>query len=347
MPPPGFPDWLGPGAIVIEAATHNRDSSEIRYTVTDVEMELPSVPWDGGERSGGGYVDALMELNYDAQEVVQGSLHTVNLSAFLDLYQWTGEYLTPEGTITSTGTTLPVTMHMGALQPGQRLVIQGSSEHDGMYWIETVSRHVGAANGLDLRVVVDNTEVEQMLNEPLLREEIRGFDGFDPDMVMPHDPDTTAVETNIPFVAADQVWQLPRPNGGLWRTSRDPTNAGNWRLTHARERDRVMTCTATWLVTNGVRQTPPDPRTGGQNGTGIAIGQVWEFKADAGSRYQRCPRWRVREINGTSELVMLMAEDGSGKRIYLPPARILELATYAGDGLPRRTAYEHILEADD
>lgn len=107
-----------------------------------------------------------------------------------------------------------------------------------------------------------------------------------------------------------------------------------------------MNTTATWLVANGVRQTPPDPRSNRPEG-GVAIGQVWEFRADAGARFQRCARWRVREIDSNADMVMLMSEDGRGRRVYLPPARVLAMATYAGDGLPRRTAYEHILEADD
>lgn len=359
MPPPGFPDWLGPGAIVRERPNQEQPETwnDNRFIVMDVELQLPETTWDGSGEHPSIYAIALMTLNYDEQEVDRATLHTLNLSAFLDLYEWTGEYFTPEGSIVSQGTTMPVTMYTAALRPAERIVIQGSPEHDGEFIIESITHHTGARNGFSLEAVTADSfdwarpglaqeQAEDMANLVSQMEEA----GIDAHAVVTHDPPLATPpqllnETDVPVVAADQIWLLPRPNQGLWRTSFNPTDRGNIRLTHERERDRVMNCPATWLVQHGVRQTPPDPRTGGQQA--IVIGQVWEFKPEAGSRYRRFPRWRVCEVNAAADMIMLMDEGGSGKRIYLPPARILSLATFVGDGLPRRTAYEHILEADD
>lgn len=159
------------------------------------------------------------------------------------------------------------------------------------------------------------------------------------------------------FVGEGQVWQLPAPNVGLWRTSWTHPNlaqearAGQITLTHTRENDRVMRCTATWLIEHGVRQQPLDPRTsaglpaqsnGGFAGV-VSLGQVWEIPTPNG----KSRRWAVSEINERAGRVRLMSEDMPGKRIYLTPAQILQLGTYAGDGLPRRTSYQRILEDDD
>lgn len=380
MPTPGFPEWLGPGAVVIEAATHNRDTNEIRYVVMDVELQLPETTWDGAGNTEGGHIVALMPLTQTGDlpvltfAVDRAGLHTLNLSALLDLYQWTGEYLMPDGRLHGVATTMPTTFHMGALRPNERLVIQGAGDLDGEYLISAVDTHHAAAgrrHGIDITLVDPDVmdrrvEAEQIAVMPrdflpgrvdydlaLQRQDLPDRD-LDVDAPVVPAPDPSEIETGRPVVAANQVWLLPAPNAGLWRTSfsreSQMTNAHvrspQLTLTHARERDRVMRCTGHWLIEHGVRQEPPDPRSSRPN-QAIVIGQVWEFNPDAGTRYRRVPRWRVLEVNEGAGQVCLIAEDGTGKRIYLPPARIVALATYSGNGVPRRTAFEHILDDND
>lgn len=155
-------------------------------------------------------------------------------------------------------------------------------------------------------------------------------------------------ETDVPQVAVSQVWLLPRPNDGRWRVA--AAGVLEIRLEHIRERDRYMTCTRAWLVQHGTRQEPPDPRARVGATSPVAKGQVWEIDP-SNTKYSNSKNrmWRVQTIDERAGRLMLVAEDGSGKRLYWAPSRLLAVGTFAGDGSPRRTAYEHVLadELDD
>ncbi len=191
----------------------------------------------------------------------------------------------------------------------------------------------------------DDTDefVDQLVREEVWDERASDFVSQPEHIAMQEEPD------GMPRVTAGQVWLLPRPNAGLWRTDVNVNDAVTpVTLHHMRERDRVMNCTGEWLIRNGVRRDPPDPRTT-RPGQQIVIGQVWEFNvtAEPRSRYIRIPRWRVHEISERAGRIQLRAADGSGKRIYIEPARLMVEATHIDDGLPRRTSFERVLEDDD
>lgn len=368
MPTPGFPEWLGPGAIVTERPSNVRYVTGLRYVVMDVELQLPN-----GEDTQGAHAIALApltEIPTVGGHVDMTRMHVVNLPAILESYDWSGEYIMPDGTLVGVGTTMPVQMAATALQPMGTIVIQGTPELDGEYVVQSVAHHTGVRMGIDIELRTRESILEPDAEAAMEELAAMGQQMF-PDAYNPEEeaipnvddaghpweavprteaPASPELETGMPRVDANQVWLLPAPNEGLWRTSftqhhlqhRNPGIT----LTHARERDRVMRCTGTWLIEHGVRQEPPDPRAN-RPGQQIVVGQIWEFNPDAGTRYRRIPRWRVHAINESAGQVCLMAADGSGKRVFLPPARIVALATYAGDGIPRRTAYEHILDADD
>lgn len=263
MPPPGLPEWLGPGALLQE-----RSTSRI-HVVRNVTIQPPN------REALGLYVITLVQevVGSNALESllhgeVQGTLQEtgtwndtathlhLNLPALLAQYEWTGHYLTPDGE------------------------------------------------------VVDGRQL------------------------------AAAVELGpIGLVDANQVWLLPAPNVGLWRTSWETSQIV---LTHVREADRIMRCTAGWLESHGVRQDPPDPRTE-LSGQPVVLGQVWEIPTDR-HQYKNVLLWRVHTIEG--ERVILMASDGSGKRLYWTTSILTRVGTYAGDGIPRRTAFERVLEDD-
>jgi len=362
MPTPGFPDWLGVGAVVRNIAT-----SEYRV-VTRIEFQPATHP----ERQAGRYVIQLNQHlgNFPTSPQNPRPAHphqiVTDLQEMVSNYAPTGDWLDEWEHIVSTGTTHPIVMAATALQPMGRLMVQGSGLFDGEYMIQSVTHHMGAVvvdGSLGLAGFDIELRTQAMLQTPeniapmemdgaAYMPDVAAWDvgvDQDEDRAWPP-PGSPEIETGMPQVDVDQVWLLPLPNEGLWRTSftqhvlmaRDPGIT----LSHTRERDRVMRCTSTWLIEHGVRQEPPDPRAN-RPGHEIVIGQIWEFNPAAGKRYRQIPRWRVHTINEGAGKVCLMAADGSGKRIYLPTSRIVALATYAGDGIPRRTAFEHILDDAD
>jgi hypothetical protein len=152
-------------------------------------------------------------------------------------------------------------------------------------------------------------------------------------------------DTDVPGVNAGQIWLLPQPNEGLWRVSVPSRPDGNITLTHIREQHRIMRSTPTWLIDHGVRQEPPDPRAN-RPGQQIIIGQIWDIPTGVSLRYT-CPRWRVHEINERAGRIILMDAEGTAKRLYWTQAQLLRHGTYVGDGIPRRTSYERLLEDHD
>jgi hypothetical protein len=211
-------------------------------------------------------------------------------------------------------------------------------------------------------------EMGQDLVDPPYAERVVDNHGFglpSPDMVVPGygpsgamlDWEDTIFETPEPDPAAEGVlpdvvightWVLPAPNTGVWRVaaarSEDARrNTLSFRMEHTTERDRSMTCTRTWLVNNGSRRDPPDPRAQPTSASPVALGQVWDI-APSNTRYHSSPNrlWRVLALT-TAGQVMLVSEDGLGKRLYWAPTRLQQHGTFLGDGVPRRTAYEHVL----
>jgi len=382
MPTPGFPDWLGPGAVVRELATLGP------WVVMNVELVLPNAI----ERTHGHHDIALRPLFQIVREplrygVLYDDLRTLGLDEFLEHYSWTGEHLMPDGTLVGTGTTMPVTMHMGAIAPNQRLVIQGSAEYDGEYLITSVSQGYGGGPELtiginnlarlgagwlpgavspfepeptredfgdteDPDVTYDPTPSEMLQDQRMTAVQVMSAMGMDTSHLItdpPYSQTPSVIEGERPIVESGQVWLLPVPNQGLWRTEviSGRVVTAPIRLTHQREAHRVMNCSARWLVEHGVRQAPPDPRP--QRPGQVAYGQVWEFAQEGVpvDHGRARGRFRVMEINERAGRARLHAEDGSGKRIYMPPADILRNAMYVGDGLPRRTAFERVLEDDE
>jgi hypothetical protein len=364
MPTPGFPDWLNIGAIVMNITTDER------LAITSIRFQPSPHP----ERQAGSYAIQLNQLDEDIPprpRVANGPAilraasqavpywTVINLPELLEHYRWTGEYFDENEHLVSEGTTMPVTMHMAALRPFERIHVQGSAAHDGEYVISSVTNHLhrsGGGRGLDLSLVDPasvpslGTSLPAHITLDMFMQTQDQEHTFE-EIVMDEVSMGDAPELGIPRVEDNQVWLLPSPNEGLWRTTFTSgprhilENHPQVTLTHTRERDRVMRCPATWLVNNAVRHEPRDPRT--NTGQQIALGQIWEFDPRHGSRYRRFPRWRVHTIDERAGRIMLMAADGSGKRIYLTPAKILEQAQFAGDGVPRRTAFQRVLEDDD
>jgi hypothetical protein len=331
----------------------------------DIELQLPSVIEAVPSGRYSLALRPLLRTSAEGEELRYGvgddAFIVLSLNDFLEHYSWTSEHLMPDGTLVGTGTTMPVTMHMGAIAPNQRLVIQGSAEYDGEYLITSVSQGYGGG-GPELTIGINNlARLGAGLRPHAQRDAPRPTydrgsshvrNGMDTSHLItdpPYSQTPSVIEGERPIVESGQVWLLPVPNQGLWRTEviSGRVVTAPIRLTHQREAHRVMNCSARWLVEHGVRQAPPDPRP--QRPGQVAYGQVWEFAQEGVpvDHGRARGRFRVMEINERAGRARLHAEDGSGKRIYMPPADILRNAMYVGDGLPRRTAFERVLEDDE
>jgi hypothetical protein len=361
MPTPGVPDWACVGA-VIRPNRNNVYVPGLRFVITRIEFQ-PSVR---PEVEAGAYAFALNPLVPDVyQRVLDRAVGgmTVNLASLIDHYAATGEYMDENEHLVGYGTTAPVSMFAQGLDAGDEVVITGSADHDGVY-------RVGYAHYQHIMLNRDHDpvtpEIEDQMARDLARErddeaslhDLAGVpdsgsevfpdydtEGYGQDLVDPPDP---AAEGVLPDVVIGHTWVLPAPNTGVWRVERvlrraSSERAAAFRMEHTTERDRSMTCTRTWLVNNGSRRDPPDPRAQPTSASPVALGQVWDI-APSNTRYHSSPNrlWRVLALT-TAGQVMLVSEDGLGKRLYWAPTRLQQHGTFMGDGVPRRTAYEHVL----
>jgi hypothetical protein len=378
MPPPGFPDWLCPGAVVMPMGL--RGPAADRNIVLAVGLVPPG---RGSEEGFYNVVIATLGPSEHGTESVGQSTLTLHLTEFLRSYDWMGEYITPEGHIVLP-TPAPVTLRTAGIREGELLSIEGSAGYDGVYQVTDVHAagfSVGPTNtsAYDTSAQEEEApspdeedvarrlaearsmlqEAERVISQHNITAEtfLRTTDGltalWDGDRDIPEQtPDEYALAQNealdpeplmegdIPRVSVGQVWMLPRPNLGRWRVDPDNGWADGIRLVAVQD-NREMRCTRAWLIQHGVRDTPPDPRSRRTVGQ-IAIGQVWEIH-----QRRHAGQWRVIEINERANRVRLNAEDGSGKRVYLTPTVLMRNGTYVGDGLPRRTAFERVLDDDN
>lgn len=340
-----MPEWLGPGAVVAERGTPDRRT----FVVISVSLQASSVPTEGSTletifqehttRLGGAYVVTLAFLNthslpmhLDVNQRIVGNLETI-----LAAYEFVGAYYTMNGEL------IPSEPRPNLQRALARL--QGLEGNDDEPVFPDWQGPIDAEEG-DLLF----SEEEGDVFEGFVRQAAAPTNGV---LVIGMDPafraqDGTGTvraepERDRPIVTPNQVWLLPPPNEGLWRTSAPQVGYrhGSLRLTNVREPDRMLDCTPTWLVEHGIRQDPPDPRSRGGE---IVLGQIWEIPSEALHRYKDVRRWRVTAVDAAR--VTLRSADNGSKRLWWDRARLLRLGTCVGDGHPRRTAYQRLLEDD-
>jgi hypothetical protein len=272
MPAPGLPDWIGPGAIVRRyirpGHVSERDHEPFYVLLT---MELQGAYHDAGRATTGAYAFVVCPLDYERRLVVTDIFQrqVVNLPTLLSEWRWTGEYLGPNGNITMTGTSMPVTMHARAIQRDETVEIQGAGDMNGAYNVESVGetrivlermtypRDTPTIGQIQQRAIAEQSETRDRLMRELLGIEdgvpsgIDHFEDPDPDdpevYPEPAQPDADALTVEeITAMFRDPVDNIrPRTsdvNGAavpamildvepyqVWRLP--PPNEGLWRVT--------------------------------------------------------------------------------------------------------------------
>jgi hypothetical protein len=327
MPVPGLPDWFGPGAVIVEQSTPDPRT----FVVTRVELQFPSVAADEGDALsnifqehvallGGAYAATIVALNTHSLPIHLDMTQRIvgNVSVILASYSFLGVYYQGNGTLIPAEERPNLSRALSRLQN-----LAGPDDDDD----------IPPDLDDDILPDADYATWEQVPTTPTIV--AVGRDG---------DEVRAVPERDVPIVGPEQVWALPPPNEGLWRTTVAilGNRRGSIRLTHTREADRRMDTTASWLVEHGVRQDPPDPRSRGGE---IVLGQIWEIPSEALHRYKDIRRWRVTAVDAAR--VTLRSADNGSKRLWWDHRRLLRLGTCLGDGLPRRTAFQRLLEDDE
>lgn len=145
-------------------------------------------------------------------------------------------------------------------------------------------------------------------------------------------------------------WHFEAPNEGRWHvetiTNTFTPGTGNVSTIRLRGDDQaVIQGPVEWVVRNGRRISPPDPR---YTGDPIEVGQVWEIATTL--TRQPVAMWRVRLLGISSNMPMVSLEPangGPGATIYWPEVRLRAQGRYVAEARVRRTAFERILAGDD
>lgn len=189
-------------------------------------------------------------------------------------------------------------------------------------------------NAILVRDVVDDEDYQLFMREDTSppyaspRENVMGA----------HDPRMT--------LRAGDRWHFDAPNEGIWTIEAitptrgdDPPYAYHFRS----DEGRVMRTPGAWIIRNGRRISPPDPRFTGEP---VAARQVWEIPTNV--TRQRASRWRVTRVAMQANIRMVSLEpEGGGATIYWPEIRLRSQGRYVNDGVVRRTSFERLVSDDD
>jgi hypothetical protein len=224
-----------------------------------------------------------------------------------------------------------------------------ASQFRAQFHMEAVEVMSGTPEGIGMSFAERVLQLNQPMGSAYLAGEPIHED--DPDYFRPVNGDISGnPEPPMRFRIGDR-WHFDAPNEGIWtlETVEDRYHEGEHTITNRFRGDdgAVMSGPQDWVIRNGRRITPPDPRF---TGDPVEPNQVWEIPTN--TTRQPTSRWKVTSLATRStgdEMVNLTPENGKGAPICWPVIRLRAQGRCVFDGRIRRTSFERLIsdEGDD
>jgi hypothetical protein len=344
MPTPGFPDWLGVGAVVRNVRLGTR------HVIMDIEFQ-PARPH---HPNSGAYRFRLSPEEDLANVYARARNDYINLPMMLAGYRFTGDYMNPAGGLTSTGTTMPVTMYAQGVFPGARIHIEGGREYDGAWTVALVypdnnqvmlARVVETQAQTQIEEAVRRSELVRELLESGLADPAEDDMVPDPDFlvepVIDVDPDPTSRPATIRprrmFVREASFTTIAATSSsiGMMTTASAVGGGGGG---GGRESGHHDMSASSVSVGGGAGGTGVIGISDHDAAPGPTVGQTWVLYAGTPPPGCSLGHWRATAVNG--DTVELVNVRDANQRISTSYGWLLRHATASVDGTGKSEVWE-------